>query len=369
MSQLEFLNFSQMSLRLPAFVPDGTYGVVRALDAQDLHAAGVQAVMMNTYHLMQRPGSSTIQAAGGLQPFSGWDGILFTDSGGFQAYSLIRQNAKFGSLGEDGISFKPEGSERKYLLTPEKCIRLQISYGSNLLFCLDDCTHIDDSQSEQELSVHRTITWANRCKKEYLKILERKKIKPEDRPLLFAIVQGGNSRELRRLCAEALLEIGFDGYGYGGWPLDNEGNLVEEMVGYTRELIPSQFPLHALGIGHPDYVVKSYQLGYDLFDSAMPTRDARHGRLYCFTEHTSTSKLSVKGRWEYIYITDKRHIKSNHPISAVCHCHTCQHYTLSYLHHLYKLKDSLYQRLATIHNLRFMNQLCERLQQTEDGKQ
>jgi queuine tRNA-ribosyltransferase len=353
-------NISGKKLYLPVFVPDGTFGVVRSIDAQDLAACKVQAVMMNTFHLMQKPGSSTIQAVGGLHNFSGWQGPIFTDSGGFQAYSLIKENSKFGQINADGISFTPEGSQRKFLLTPEKCIRLQMSYASNLLFCLDDCTHVDEPQADQLAAVERTIAWARRCKTEYLKNLEQRKIENRQRPLIFGIVQGGQSRELRKKCADALLEIGFDGYGFGGWPLDGSGQLVEDMVAYLRELIPNQFPLHALGIGHPENVVKSFLLGYQLFDSAMPTRDARHGRIYRFK-----GSFDPKGKhwWEYVYIQDQRHIKNEMPIDENCDCPACQKSSLAYLHHLFKIGDGLYQRLATIHNLRFMTQLCEKLRE------
>ena len=351
-------------IRLPTFVPDGTFGVVRSLDAQDLKNCGVQAVMMNTFHLMQKPGSSTIQALDGLHHFSGWEGPIFTDSGGFQAYSLMKENSRFGQVSSDGISFFPEGGQRKFLLTPEKCIHLQINYGSNLLFCLDDCTHVDEPDADQKIAVERTIAWAKRCKKEYQKQIEQKKIKGSQQPFLFGIVQGGNSHELRKKCAEALLEIGFDGYGFGGWPLTNAGELVEDILAYLREIIPMQFPLHALGIGHPEFIKKSFSFGYDLFDSAMPTRDARHGRIYRFTEPAG---LDGKNWWEYLYIYDQRHIKSNQPVSDDCDCHTCQHYTIAFLHHLFKINDNLYQRLATIHNLRFITQLCERLQQPAHG--
>jgi len=347
-------------LPLPVFVPDGTYGVVRSVDARDLTDCGIQAVMMNTFHLMQKPGSSTIDSLGGLQNMTGWKNPIFTDSGGFQAYSLFRQNPRFGQLSKEGISFTPEGSQRKYLLTPEKCIRLQISYGSNLLFCLDDCTHVDETETEQELAVQRTIAWAKLCKTEFNRQLDQRKQSGQN-PLLFAVVQGGNSRSLRQRCAEALLEIGFDGYGYGGWPLNQEGSLVEEMLACTREFIPTQFPMHALGIGHPDFIAKCYHLGYSLFDSAMPTRDARHARLYKFTTTNKTIRFSDNKWWEYVYIHDQYHIKANQPISSSCDCHTCKNYSLAYLHHLFKLNDCLYQRLATIHNLRFMTLLCESL--------
>lgn len=345
-------------LTLPVFVPDGTFGVVRSLDAADLLACRVQAVMMNTFHLMQKPGSSTIQAAGGLHQFSGWQGPIFTDSGGFQAFSLMSENSRIGQVTDDGIRFTPESSARKFLLTPEKCIQLQMSYRSDLLFCLDDCTHVDETQAEQQAAVQRTIAWAKRCKKEYLKILNQRKAESEHRPLLFGIVQGGQSRELRQQCAQALLEIGFDGFGYGGWPLNAAGELLEEMVAYLRELIPNQFPLHALGIGQPDNIARSYALGYQLFDSAMPTRDARHGRLYRFT-----GSFSMQGKkwWEFVYIQDQRHIKNNQPIDELCDCPACRSVSLAYLHHLFKIGDGLFQRLATLHNLRFMTRLCEKL--------
>jgi queuine tRNA-ribosyltransferase len=351
-----YLDLDYGRLELPAYLPDATFGVVRAVDAEDLLDCGVQAVVMNTFHLMQKPGSSTIQALGGLHRMAGWTRPIFTDSGGFQAYSLIRQNAKFGSLSEKGILFKPEGSERKLQLTPEKCIQLQMSYGSDVVICLDDCTHVDASHDEQRRSVERTIAWAKRCKAEFLRLVEQKGLEEEHRPLLFGVVQGGGSPELRRRCAEELLAIGFDGYGYGGWPLDGEGKLLVEMLELTRQLIPAKTVLHALGIGHPQNLAACYRMGYGIFDSAMPTRDARHGRMYAF------KRGDLNGDWlSYIYINDERHIKADKPVSAGCDCLTCRRYSLGYLHHLFKLGDNLYFRLATLHNLRFMHDLCERL--------
>src|SRR5574340_668798 len=154
-------------LRLPAFLPDATLGVVRSVDSVDLERCGIEAVVMNTFHLMQRPGSSTINALGGLHAMSGWPHPIITDSGGFQAYSLIRQNAKYGNINDRGITFQPENSERKFHLTPEKSIQLQISYGADIVICLDDCTHVDDSFEVQQESVRRTIEWAGHCKREF----------------------------------------------------------------------------------------------------------------------------------------------------------------------------------------------------------
>lgn len=350
-------------LEFPAFLPDATLGVVRSLDAGDLEACQVQAIVMNTYHLMLRPGSTTISSLGGLHQMSGWNKPIVTDSGGFQVYSLIHQNPKFGRIGDDGIIFKPEGSERKYRLTPEKCIQLQMGYGSDVVICLDDCTHVDASRSKQEDSVRRTIAWAKRCKQEYLKQLEERKLSSEKKPHIIAVVQGGGFEDLRKQCADELLAIGFDGYGFGGWPLDGKGNLLVDILAYVREIIPAQFPLHALGVGHPENVRICHGLGYSTFDSAMPTRDARHARLYVYTAGEGLS-----GDWfRYLYINDEKYIKEKRPLSDFCDCWTCRHYSAGYLRHLYKIDDMLYYHLATIHNVRFMTQLCERMKQSQNG--
>jgi queuine tRNA-ribosyltransferase len=343
--------------------------VVRAVDSVDLRTCGVQALVMNTFHLMQHPGSSTVQALGGLHQMCAWPQPIITDSGGFQAYSLIRQNPKYGKLTDDGIIFKPEGGDRKFQLTPEKCVQLQISYGADVVMCLDDCTHVDDSAETQAESVRRTVAWAKRCKDEFTRLVKQKKLDETERPLIFGVIQGGGSRELRRQCAEALLEIGFDGFGYGGWPLDSEGALVIEMVAYTRELVPASFPMHALGIGHPVNIAACVALGYDLFDSALPTRDARRGRLYTFTA-PAVKPTTVDSSWfRFLYIADDKHIKGGEPISEHCDCLTCQHYSRGYLHHLFKSNDATFLRLATIHNLRFMMQLMARLAPPQKKKE
>lgn len=352
----ESLQLPRHCLRLPIFLPDATLGVVRSLDANDLRQCGIQAVVMNTFHLMQRPGSSTIQALGGLHRMSAWPEPIMTDSGGFQAYSLIQQHPKFGSLNADGITFKPEASERKFHLTPEKTIQLQVSYGADIVVCLDECTHVDAPFAEQERSVERTIAWARRCKDEFQRLMYQKKLTPNVQPLLFAVVQGGGDFTLRKRCAEALLEIGFDGFGYGGWPLDTRGKLLSDVLAYTRELIPRAFPMHALGVGHPDNIAACFNMGYDMFDSALPTRDARNGRLYTIDDETP-----AHAHVSYTYVTDKKYIKSDAPVSHTCACLTCRNYSLGYLHHLFKINDSLFFRLATLHNLHFMVQFVERL--------
>ena len=363
--QVNSLQLLHGKLDFPVFMPDATFGVVRTIDSRDLEAIHIRAVVMNTFHLMQRPGSSTIQSLGGLHKMSSWPHPIITDSGGFQAYSLIRSNAKFGKMDERGIIFQPEGSSRKFQLTPEKGIQLQLAYDADVVICLDDCTHVDAPRSEQELSVGRTIAWAKRARAEFDRQISQKKLAADRVPKLFAVIQGGGEFDLRKRCAETLLELGFDGYGFGGWPLDSEGQLLSEILEYTRSLVPQEFPIHALGIGHPHNVLSGYRMGYGIFDCAMPTRDARHGRLYTFTQPAG-SPGSLSGDWlKYLYINDEQHIKADWPVSPFCDCPTCQHYSLGYLHHLFKLNDGLFLRLATLHNLRFMTQLTERIRQEQ----
>ena len=316
--------------------------------------------MMNAFHLMQKPGSSVISNFGGLHTMAGWSGLIMTDSGGFQAYSLIRQNSKFGSINEKGIIFYPEGSKRKLLLTPEKSVQLQFGYGSDVLICLDECTHANASREEQEQSVTRTVAWAKRARAEYERQLSSRHLEAGSRPLLFGVIQGGGEFDLRKRCAESQLEIGFDGFGFGGWPLDEHSRLLTDILEYTRSVVPREFPIHALGIGFPESVAACYRMGYELFDCAMPTRDARHGRLYAWREAGGIP--GTGNDWfRYRYINSEENTRDKGPISPGCDCPCCQDLSLGYLYHLYRMQDSGYGRLATQHNLRFMTQLMSAL--------
>lgn len=358
---LDQLELAHGALQFPVFLPDATRAVVRAVDSVDLVNCGVDGLVMSTFHLMQHPGSSVIQGAGGLHPFAGWERPILTDSGGFQVYSLARQNPKYGSISEKGMVYRAENGD-KYNLTPEKSIQLQVSYGGDVVFCLDDCTHVDSGDDVQADAVRRTIKWAKRCREVFDQLMAQKKLSEAERPKLFAVVQGGGVRELRRECAEALLEIGFDGYGYGGYPLDAEYNLLEDMFAYLREIIPAEYPMHALGVGHPAHVATCAKMGYEIFDSALPTRDARRGRLYRFLD--DPTRTNFDWNWfEFIYLEDKKHIRDHAPISHHCDCLTCSRYSVAYLHHLFSIEDAAYYRLATIHNLRFMMQLMARLRE------
>ncbi len=350
------------ALALPVFLPDATRAVVRAVDSADLEGVGIEGLVMSAFHLMQHPGSTTVKALGGLHTMAGWRGPIITDSGGFQAYSLIRENAKNGSLSDKGIVFRPQGGKDKILLTPEKSIQLQLSYGADIVICLDDCTHADDGADAQRDAVDRTIAWARRCKLEFDKLTaDGRSSSASSRPLLFGVIQGGNDEALRKQCAEALLEIGgFDGFGFGGYPLDGDGALLTDILAYTRALVPSAFPMHALGIGHPRSIVTCAALGYGIFDCALPTRDARRGRLLSWNGDPASIDLAGPDWFSYVYIGDDKHIKTALPVCEWTDS-PASRYSRGYLHHLHAIEDAAYLRLGTLHNLRFMTQLIQRL--------
>ncbi|MCZ6631827.1 MAG: tRNA guanosine(34) transglycosylase Tgt [bacterium] len=342
-------------LPLPAFLPDGTRGVVRTLDAEDLSRCGVSGLMVNALHLSTHPGTSLVKSVGGIHAFMGWDGPVMSDSGGFQVYSLIAENPKSGRISKDGFLYRM--GQKKQVLTPEKCIQKQFQIGADVLFCLDHCTHPDEEEEVQDASVAHTIDWARRCKTAFEQHLDRRE-GDGPRPLLFAVVQGGRSPALRKRCAESLLEIGFDGYGYGGWPVDSDGGLVDE-VGLVAELIPDGVPRHALGIGKPENLVRGFQLGYDTFDCTIPTRDARHKRLYVFNDVLGGDL--GPDFYRYLYIDDERYARDRAPLDETCDCLCCGRYSRAYLHHLFQVNDGLAFRLATVHNLRFYARLMAHL--------
>ena len=341
------LSLNHGNIKLPAFLPDATRGVVRCVDAQDLMACRVPGLVMNTYHLLTKPGLSTIKALGGLHAFSGWSGPILTDSGGFQVFSLIRENKKFGEIRKNEIIFRPRDDKgKKISITPEKCIQAQFAYGSDIIMCLDYCTHPDDPPEVNRRSVDITIEWARRCKDEYNRLAANSLKKP----LIFGIIQGGSDCSLRKECADALIEIGFDGFGFGGWPLDSAGKLTEDILAYTASLMPDNTPKYAMGLGRPEGIVSCLKMGYNLFDCVIPTREARHNRLYVWGGDF----------YEHFYPLDDIYRRDPRPVSDLCDCHACRNYSRGYLRHLLATGDSLGNRLATIHNLRFYTMLMEK---------
>jgi queuine tRNA-ribosyltransferase len=334
------------TVKLPAFFPDATSGVVKGVDSTDLKNCKMPGIVVNTYHILRRSMVKTITDLGGIHKYMNWSGPIISDSGGFQAMSLIRANKKLGTIHKDKIIFRLEN--KKIILTPEKCIQIQLQLGSDIVMCLDDCTRPEDSLEEQEKSVERTISWARKCKAEF--------DKHKKNALIFGIIQGGNNKELRKYCAEELLKCGFDGYGFGGWPIDEKGNLVTDILKLTAKLMLDNLPKYAMGVGKPENIVTCSKIGYNLFDCVLPTRDARRKRLYILKNDPNK-----KDFYEHIYLQDKKHFKDPNPVSKTCDCHCCKNYSRAYLYNLFKLEDPLAIRLATIHNLRFYSRLMEYL--------
>ena len=351
---MDVLHTPHGDVTLPAFFPDATRGVVRGLDAADLEACGVPGLVVNAFHLAGRPGSRTVQSLGGVHALMGWQRPVITDSGGFQIFSLIRQNPKLGTITNNEAIFRSADGQKAQRLSPEKSIQTQLRLGADILVCLDDCTHPSDPLSEQTASVVRTIEWAERCKAEFERGLAQRRYASDPPPLLFAVVQGGADPDLRRLCAKELIAIGFDGYAFGGWPFDTRRRLLSDILALTCDLMPAEKPRYALGIGSPATLIACRRMGYNLFDCSLPTRDARRGRLYVFD---SPGGLS----YSRVYIRDVAHRRSGDPLSDTCDCLCCRTYTRAYLHHLFAIGDALALRLATIHNLRFYTALLARL--------
>lgn len=343
-------------VKLPAFFPDATHGTVRATGMSAVEAAGTSGMVMNTYHLYRRPGAKLIKSLGGLHSFTGWPHVILTDSGGFQLFSLIRENPEYGEIRRNEIVFRPERGSEKLVFTPEKCIQSQLQFGSDILMALDICTHPDDPMAAQRESVANTIRWGERCRR----VFDSQTAKLKAKPLMFGIVQGGSDARLRMECGRELENIGFDGYGFGGWPLDGEGNMRYDILRAAADAMPDGKVKYAMGLGRPEEIVKLVDMGYALFDCVIPTREARHQRLYAFKpDMACPSGVHEDKFYNIVYILDDKHCRDDGPIDASCDCEVCRRYPRAYLHHLFKIGDSQAYELATIHNLRFYARLME----------
>jgi queuine tRNA-ribosyltransferase len=339
------------ALALPTFLPDATRAGVRGVSSEDLRAVDIEGLVVNAFHLLRRPGARVVQAAGGIHRFMDWDGPILSDSGGFQVWSLIRQDPKRGVIRDNEVIFREPSTGEKWNLTPERVINLQFQLGSDIVVCLDDCTDAEAPMDEQERSVERTVKWARRSRTEFDRQAAQR---GGETPLIFAVVQGGGDEGLRRQCAMALADIGFDGYGFGGWPLAADGSLLAEPMRWVAESLPASAPKHALGIGRPDHVVSALAIGYSVFDCALPTRDARHGRLYAFRDGWAHRRPSVGDDfYRAVRIHDPDHHGDHGAIEDGCDCPVCARHSVAYLHHLFKVGDLSAERLATLHNLRF----------------
>lgn len=347
---------------LPIFFPDATRGVIKTLDSEDIKKTKTPGILVNTYHLFHDLGLKVIKHHGGIRRFMGFPGGVISDSGGFQLMSLVKQNPGKSSLTDRGIVFRL--SKKKTIrLTPENSIEFQMALRPDMVVVLDDFTQPGANFKEARESVERTILWAKRSKAEFLRICEEEQIPVEKRPYILGVIQGDRYLDLRRECAARLVEIGFDGLGYGGWPLLPEGLGFDwEVAKVLSEVTPKNYFLYGLGVGKPDEVAGCVELGFDIFDCVLPTRDARHERLYVY-EADSIEEIDLKQKKFYRYYTPgkEKHYSETEPVSKACDCLLCTNYSRAYLAHLFRIEEMTAKRLATIHNLRFYSILMEKL--------
>lgn len=344
-------------LETPCFLPDATRAAVRGLDPAAVRATGIEAVVVNTYHLLLRPGSERVARAGGIHSFMKWNGPVLSDSGGYQVYSLIHRHPDSGSITEEGALFRSPEDGSQHLLTPERAIDIQFDLGVDMMVCLDDPRPNDASLDEVKRAVDRTLRWAKRCKDRYEWHLLNREI--GNRPLLFSVVQGGMDIELRKSCAEGLVNIGFDGYGFGGRHVDMQGNFLEDILRETAHSIPENSIRFALGIGTPSDIVRAYGLGWDMFDCVIPTREGRHGRTFLRKYSTDIHSGDF---YETVNMSAGGFCEDWSPVDEHCDCFTCRRgFSRGYIRHLFSVNESLGSRLLSMHNLRFYGKILEEL--------
>lgn len=339
-------------LKTPFFMPDATRGFIKLTNNAEVLASGTKALVVNTFHLYLQPGIEVIKKAGGIHKFMNWSGILLSDSGGFQVFSLIHKNKQLGEITDKQVIFKSPLDGSRHELSPEKSIQIQFALGVDLMVCLDDCPPNDFSREELKKSVERTIAWAKRCKKEYEKQIKKRKLVGLKRPLLFSVIQGGAELDLRKYCAQELVKIGFDGYGFGARPVDKDGKFLEEVLRETASYVPKNSLRFALGVGTPEDILRCATLGWDMFDCVIPTREGRHGRLFL---------ANNKEKYLEININNARFTSDFTAVNQYSKISELKNISRSYLHHLFKLNEPLGARLASLNNLEFYQSLMNNL--------
>ncbi len=327
------ITFPRGKIETPAFMPVGTYGSVKAMTPEELEDLGTQIILGNTFHLMLRPGTDIIKLHGDLHDFMHWQKPILTDSGGFQVFSL----AKLRKITEDGVSFNSPIDGAKVMLTPEKSMQVQRELGSDIVMIFDECTPYPATLEQAEASMAMSLRWAARSKQAHA-----------DNPsALFGIVQGGMYAGLRKISAEGLVAIGFDGYAIGGLsvgePVEERNHVLEA----TTPHLPQNKPRYLMGVGTPTDIIESVRRGIDMFDCVIPTRHARTGFLY-----TSQGILKIR---------NARYQNDTRPLDETCRCYTCRHYSRAYLRHLDKCQEILSSRLNTLHNLYYYQQLMSEI--------
>ena len=325
------LKLAHGTVETPIFMPVGTQGTVKTLSPDELEQIGAQIILSNTYHLYLRPGQELIHQAGGLHQFMNWQKPILTDSGGYQVFSL----AELNKVKIEGVRFQSHLDGSYHFFTPESVIEIQRNLGSDIMMVLDECTTYPCTLDQAIKSNRITMNWAERSLKTFL----------HSRPLygfeqtLFAIVQGSTYEEVRRQSAKALVDMNFPGYAIGGLSVGEPKQAMFEMTQVCTEILPEDKPRYLMGVGKPEDLVKAIELGIDMFDCVMPTRNGRKGTVF-----TRDGPLVVKNA------TYKEDFS---PIDSECQCHTCRNFSRAYLRHLFKAGEILGMRLASLHNLYF----------------
>ncbi len=323
----------------PFFMPVATQATVKGLTPEEVRSVGAQVVLSNAYHLYLRPGVETVQKLGGLHKFMGWDGPTLTDSGGFQAFSM----GALRKVSDDGIKFRShiDGSEHNF--TPKLATANQEGLAPDIAMCFDQCIAYGATEKEVQQAMERTHRWAKEC----YDIHQASPTGVASGQALFGIVQGGTFEALRDESAHAISEIPFHGYAVGGLAVGENKEDMYRFTGRVTELLPRDKPRYLMGVGSPEDLVEGVARGIDMFDCALPTRVARNGSLF-----TPEGRVDIK---------KARYAEQQSPLDETCDCYTCQNYSAAYLRHLFRAKELLGLRLASIHNLRFVLSLMERI--------
>ena len=316
----------------PMFMPVGTQATVKFVSPEELKDLGSGVVLANTYHLWLRPGEDIVDQAGGVQKFMNYKGPMLTDSGGFQVFSLADQR----KITEDGVTFKNTLNGDTLFLSPEKSIQIQNKIGADIIMSFDECIPYPATREYVEKSTERTLRWALRGKQAHSR--------PEEQAL-FGIVQGGDYEDLRKYCAEKLIEMDFPGYAIGGTSVGEDKETMYRMVKWASDALPFDKPRYLMGVGAVNDLLEAVSRNVDMCDCVLPTRIARHGTLM-----TSEGRISIR---KAIYKNDFT------PLDPECDCYTCRNYTKAYLNHLQRTNEGFGTRLMSIHNLRFLVKLME----------
>lgn len=336
------------TVQTPAFMNVATCGAIKgAVSAYDLKDLKCQVQLCNTYHLHLRPGDKTVKELGGLHSFTGWDGPILTDSGGFQVFSL----AKLRNIKEEGVTFASHIDGRRIFMGPEESMQIQSNLGSTIAMAFDECVENPAEYDYAKKSCERTYRWLARCKKE-MKRLNALPDTINKNQLLFGINQGCTFEDLRIEHMKQIAELDLDGYAIGGLAVGEPKEDMYRIISAVEPFMPKDKIRYLMGVGTPGNILEAVRRGIDLFDCVMPTRNGRHG-------HFFTSQGIIN-------ISNAKYEKDLSPIDEKCDCPVCQKYSRAYLHHLFKANEMLGMRLAVMHNLYFYNTLMEKIRDSLD---